>query len=406
MENQIWFAEGPIPNIDFEMISFNDFEEKTIEFGHKSFLGESQPLWRVRMTELDKENSTENENIYKIFFNFHHSITDGHSSFRIIGHFMNALNDVLMGSKVDDFNQFAVLTNCESEIMGKFMEIAMMLEKNPEEKERLIKSTENMKCECLTSKFYPQKDTTVVPQTLNLRHNFTMEQTKQLLSLCKKKGVTFHTFFSSIAQTALFEMFKDAGLKESKTKMSTGHVVNMRRWFKTDSESLEKFGTCFIPYSTTITLDSELDFWNQCLAFHNDFQSGLKNEVPLKHSVLQFSQGDAAKEHEKAMKEMREAPPARYYDTTNMGECTQILTGNFARPDHLQEDDKKAVLTDFFRTTSNHVLGVTWAHVLQTFKGRFLYGLDYNTNHVTKETANLYVTKIVHLVEDLLSSKR
>ena len=349
------------------------------------------------MTELDEKNSTETEKNYKILFNFHHSITDGFSSCRIIGHFMNALNDVLMDEQIDDSKQLALLANFELEMTEKFTEIFSIFENNPIEKECLTKSIENLKCVVLTLKLIPQNDTTVQPTTFNIRHNFTVEQTRELLSLCTEKGVTFHAMFSTIAHTALFKILKDAGLKESKMKMVSRHSVNMRRYFKTDSGSLEKFGPGFLLFETATTLHPKLDFWDQCLAYHNEFHSSLKNEIPLKQAVIRFSQGSGSDNTD-----WEDTSPKHYYDTTNMGECTQILTGNFARRDHLPEHLKKVVLTDFCRTTSNHTMGVSCSHVLQTFKGRLLYSLDYNINHMAAKTAQKYVAKIVQVAENLV----
>ena len=63
--------------------------------------------------------------------------------------------------------------------MGKFIQVKSLLENKPAEKKRLVKSEENLKCEVLPLKLYPQKYITVQAKTLNRRHIFPVEQTKK-----------------------------------------------------------------------------------------------------------------------------------------------------------------------------------------------------------------------------------
>jgi len=375
-----WFTEMEDEVIDLEKIPWDDVES-TLETLRATPMDTSQgPVWKVRMT------STPDKLQHKFLFVFHHSITDGTSSCKIVGHFMNFLNDILAEREIDDEEQLTSHTDseaCTSEFSASFMK---EWEENPVVKEKLWNDFDDIISQSpLILKAGLQEVEETAPTTVSCHHDFTEKETENFLLSCKLHKITVHMAFSIAAQIAMLDLLQKKGINRDSYEMVTQHAMNLRRYYKGNEDHSEKFGFAvgMLPIKFTLPTDAKSSFWNLCKDFKTIFSTGIEEVTALKsylHLVEKFTENP----------EMMNAPPFSYLDATNMGDITRSVTGNFAKENPETEEDKLAKLTHIIRSSSVHATGSITLLNLQSFKGRLLFSIDCNTKYLSREAAMLY----------------
>ena len=240
---------------------------------------------------------------------------------------------------------------------------------------------------------------------MNIRYDFGSKITAEFLKQCKVVGVSCHVAFFTATQLAILNLLQETDEATDECDITSNHTINARRyWDKNiDAETLFCSSIALLPTKFRVHLKSNDNFWNTCLQYGEVFYSEIKRLTALKKLFHMMESTDAS-QGEMEAGQMR---PSRYYDTTNVGDVTDIITGNFAlqsETDIIAEKDKRVIVTDFYRTTSTHGGGNPCSQVLQSFKGRLLYSLDYNVPYMSTKTAEKYIHAIVDVITHAVSN--
>ncbi|XP_018020539.1 uncharacterized protein LOC108676894 [Hyalella azteca] len=446
-DGETCFAQMKEEKIDLQTIEADDVQETFIQLSRTSFNGTVGPLWRVRMTTStsisvhDKSESPSTKSSafgYEnhVLFGFHHGITDGFTSVRLIGHFMNFLNKAIAGDLVDSSEQLAELADVDlnnMEVLQKVMfQMADPIEKGKLEKE--FNSYAEVKPVFL--KAIPALGE-VENTTLSLRHDFDEASTKKFLSLCKSNGVSCHSGFTTVLKVALLELVQSHGLDQEEYEMLTMHVTNGRRYWDTIKIDTERqYGACFIatPLRMKLPKNAQENFWIHAKELHKTFHSNLKNVFSFKYIIIAVAAQGLSAGFDEMQKlsntdsssldtagantnDTSSASPnptidsgngqnqmrtLNSFDTTNMGDVTDFLSGKFAKQNG-EPANEYAVVSDVTRLTSTHAhKGNICSHVFHTYNGRLMYSLAYNTYYMTNATAAEYVRIIADVMQSLL----
>ena len=314
---------------------------------------------------------------------------------------MNILNSVIAGDDVDDSKQLCCLTDTETCTGETVMKIMGEWQSNPEEKVKMWETFGKMKSSTpLLLETFPQKDKTVRPETLTLRHDFSKDQTRTFLDLCKQQKMSCHAAFFTAAQIAVIEMLQTRGVQQEKYDFVTNHTINNRRYYSENIDSSNHFGLSIsvLPTEFKLSNDAKEHFWDTCQEYAKTFSSGIQETHSLKLSLYLV-------ERYLANPALMAEAPKEYFITSNMGECTDIITGNFAKTELEAEEEKQAIVTDITRRVSSHSEGIILSHVLQTFKGKLLYSMDYNVHNISTEDATFYKQCLVDVIADITGIK-
>lgn len=393
----------------FQVIPGENLESTFQELKEKSFPSFTGPLWRVRITSGAEINPT-NFDVkkipsgfifeHKVLISLHHSITDGFSSLRICGHFINLLDDVLEGREIDDSVQVAEFSDGDKNSQEVMTTIMKKFQEHPEERENALQEYDDFqKMKVLLLDAYPVADRQVTHQTLYLRNDFDQETTKKFLAKCKANNVSFHTGFFTAVQVAVVELLKDAGIFQDTFEISSKHVVNSRRFWNKEVDADVQFGAniAALPVNFTVPSDWQKIFWTTITKEHHLLFMTRLNDFKAQMNMIC--------RYERMMPFMSfEISPSQYYDTNNMGDVTAVLSGAVAKSNRERDATVHVVISDIVRSTSTHDRGVICSHVTQTLRGRLLHSMDYNIQYMDTEIANKYVQKVsevVKLVADL-----
>jgi len=383
-----WFAEMEKEIIDLESISWEDVEATVAELRATAFAGSPGPLWKVRMASKDGALQ------HKLVFVFHHAITDGTSSCRIMGHFMNLLNDVMAGREIDDGEQLTSHTDVEANTRHIMDMITKNWEKHPLAKANFYETLDKLMSEKpLMLDADLQKDKDVTPFTITCAHDFTEEETKKFIANCKLHKVSVHMAFSIASQIAMIELLKEKNISPEYYNMVTQHAVNNRRYYKDTVDYSKHFGLVvgMLAIKTSLPLDAKASFWKVSKKFSQNFTTGLDSAITLSslpYLIEKFIENP----------DMVNDPPFSSLDMTNMGDITKIVTGDFAKELPENEDDKLASVTHLIRSSSIHYNGATALLNFHSFKGKFLYSIDSNTKYLSSESAKLYTDYFVKVM--------
>lgn len=349
------------------------------------------PLWCSRLLPLPPDAPCKMPDIkekfpyqYYFFLGLHHSITDGTSTIAICNHFLSLLNDVISGKPINDLEQLAEHAT-EEQTTKLLEEVGKELAENPTEEERYQNMLSGRVENVLFLKAYPPP-TNVRPKTLNLAYSLSKEETLDFLKRCKKEGVTIHSGFCSIINFAIVTLLIKGGIKQDSYKIKHYHTINNRRYWSGDTS--RAFGAHLGKLTFLSEVTSNInEFWDQARQFHKTFGELLNERGSLKESIMMFKNTHRDIDISKAIEQMPMGD--NYYGTTNMGNLASTFEG----------EGEYVQVTDFRRTTST--TKNLCSHVMQTFRGRFLYGLDYEAALMTTETAKMYVDTIFQILKSV-----
>lgn len=406
------------------MIPAEDTETKVTQLARESFNSSEGPLWRVRMMPSVR---TDSDLPFKtnIFFVYHHSITDGFSSMRICGHFVNFLNDVLAGNSSNSLEQVCEIADVDSFTRKALLEVMKEYAADPQGKMKTAEKFRAMSShKPLIFNSHPIKKKPEIPVTNTMRNDFNEATTKKFITKCKENSVSVHSAFFTLAEVALIDLMAEEGVVEENYIFPTYHVVNGRRYWDTSMMNIEKlFGNAILvqPTLSNLPKDAKLQYWSHVRKFYELFQETLKTQESLKYEIHSFMGAEDLKKlnienihvpqadklplpgaAEEPKDSNRSKQPSAYYDTNNMGDITKLVSGRFARSES-EEELPHVRVSDIMRSTSTHSGDHTiCSHVLQSLNGRLLHALDYNIKFMSSETAKKYIDVIQKVMLEVI----
>lgn len=366
----------------------------------RSFSSDTGPLWRVKMTKSkiiplnQKDPDDEFVHSSNFIFSFHHGITDGSTSFRICAGFLTILSDVISGNERPSYKH----------LFGKFSEGVETERLIQQRKEYLslhpeiynkVKAdiSELANQQLILTDIFPVSEVSC-NITKHLVKDMNVEDTNKLLNKFKFYGVTVHAGFTALFNWALIEMFIENGFSGKYLDMTAFHVINIRRFWKENYTYFPQ-GNHIGPMRIKVKTEREVgkQFWAYAQKIHKLMKMYIAEQKSLDEIIvypLVSSSGSSD------FRDLFQNPPPllTYFSTTNMGDVSAIL------PETYPEVKVEWVT----RSTSCHQMNIAMVHMLQTFNGKLLYGLDYTTQYVREDVAKMYVKKIFEKVFHLIST--
>ncbi|CAL4127263.1 unnamed protein product [Meganyctiphanes norvegica] len=386
-----WWREMQNMNIDFQVLEKPDVQSEHIKMATHHYNSSCGPLWCVRLLPTSNSVQCPIEEVskdfpfqYYLIFGFHHGITDGTSNMMIVGQFIKLINSVINGDVINDETQLGHHDDGSQTIKQKEQKNKEFNE-NPEYKEKKVREFESLKKLPFLLRAYPPEEG-VTPCTLTITYDLDKDSTNRFLTRCKAEGVSVHSGFCAMANAAIVEIVEGKGIKEDVYDLTLMHTVNMRRYWTGESSKALGMHLGTLMQRTLTPNKLTHDLWSYARSIHKDIHSNLVSGQVFEDNALLMN--DAQKN--KGGKPFENIPtPWMEYSTSNMGNLDKSIPGEMP---HVQ-------MTHIMRTTSNHKFGSTVSHMMQSFRGRFLYGCDYCPNQVSTQTATCFVNKIFEILK-------
>ncbi|XP_018010266.2 uncharacterized protein LOC108667723 [Hyalella azteca] len=386
---ELWLCQMAQENILLKWLtSPEDFDAVYIGETRKPHDARVGPLWRVTVMPAQDGPTPDAEfkHHYRVMFGLHHSITDGHSSMRLCGHFLSLLNSELEGNEVDDNEQFADYVG--PEFHDKLVEEAKLtlstnlyLQCKMRDDYAAIAAAES-----LLTKVFPPKEEVADPKTETLFIKFDEASTTKFVKKTKSEGVSVHSGFCSVLHSAFVELFQEAGASSEKFDIFSFHDVNERRYWNSESEKSYGPHLSLIRIILTVDKDCPSNVWESARQFHKVFLECLDNKQTFFMEIIDAEVSPTVEKSTDFYSQKISSPSV--YSTSNMGNVTKI----FLAPDGAEYPQVKA--TEIRRSTSLHTYLNNNGFCFQTFRGELLVSFDYNTRYISTELANRIVEKV------------
>ena len=232
--------------------------------------------------------------------------------------------------------------------------------------------------------------TTTPPSTRLVHYALDEGTTRRLLQRCKMEGVSLNSAFTAAANLGMYQMMLQRKPSMAATRVATIQAINMRRYWP---KQLQQNGLgCHISLLDVdfpVKQDNLHNFWSYSREVHERLNSQLiDSKKPLK--VQPMSERLMILIRHNAWLSMLGLPTANdaHYTVTNMGNLSQSFPGC----------GEVVEASRVLRSVNCHHMPSLCQHTLQTFRGRLAYSLDYYTQKMTKETAEMYASNILEVL--------
>jgi len=193
--------------------------------------------------------------------------------------------------------------------------------------------------------------------------------------------VTVHAAFTVAASLALYELIEERRPGLRHLDVRSGHVVNFRRYLQREQQDAYGCYMGFFEAHVAAGADSRGRFWQQA----RDTAAGMKHSLdeemqPVTYcKLMQTFINTERWVHRQHTKEMPHV--SHYFGTSNMGNLDRLFDAT----------GKHVEVTQLVRTTNiGHDLGMVFAHMFHTLRGRLMYNLDYLVAAVAEPDARRY----------------
>ncbi|CAL4105569.1 unnamed protein product [Meganyctiphanes norvegica] len=325
---------------------------------------------------------------YYFFLACHHGIFDGYSGALMIRFVINNLNALLAGKHIDDKVQLCQPRRGD-EIIAKKVRLKEKFINDPKwfqrEKERLLSTFKTP----LLNEAYPYPNVST-PKTSTLIRTSNQVVLNAFHKQCKSAGVSVTNGLVAIANTAIVEMVRDAGILRDSYHLTLNTNVDLRRYMNVHPWTATGMLVGAMHQSMHPTKDVRNEFWEHANIIQEDARTLLKTDGALIESVIR----------EMAIPRV---DPDVVFNSTNATKIQRDYTFN-----NLKD------LTDVFYDPKRHKHAVvTESKTIQalqnfnpmmfslaTFRGIPQLTLAYSTNYLSQETAEELMERFVLLVRD------
>lgn len=214
--------------------------------------------------------------------------------------------------------------------------------------------------------------TTKESKVKTLRGDLTEDQTRKLIQNCKRNGVTVHCCIYAALHAAYLKMAQNMSSKKIESAPMVGaDYVNTRRYY--DKSHFEDPGChvsmieneLLIKYTHITT---EKGFWELAHQVSDNLKYRLNVEVIKSTPLFRY---------------IREKQYTnQHFMTSNMGNLKDLLPAN--------PGSGPLEITSLLRSVSMQYCWSPFLVAMHTFRGRFMYSVDYFTNKVEDDVAHQY----------------
>lgn len=369
-----------------------DIVEEAARLSQQGFSYTEPSQWRVRLIPCGEDASCATPEVkadfpcqYDCLIITHHALCDGISTSTSIQSVLDILNDILSDRPVDDAEQIGEFSKA-TEIVALKSKIQEDLKRHPDRVEALKKTLPPPEKSLLLLEAFPPP-AVATPSTRHVMRVVEPDVIHGFRTKSKKMGVTFNSSFVAVINTAITELAREAGIVRDSYKISSNHLVNLRRYMKSSRKlALGAYNIC-LSHSVDVDRDARETFWQNCRKINQELQDHLKFGVALEQKVASEISEEAV-----APEDYFDNPRPVTHDfaVTNMGDLAKILPG-LGR--HVQ-------ISGLMSFNFIHRYIHMNLHQIFTFRGCSPYTISYATDYMTDETANKLADKVLSLLED------
>lgn len=331
---------------------------------------------------------------YSVLFCIHHGIADGMTITRICGFLRAILDDILSGRSVDAAEQLGEHVAYDA-AMALYAAEEQKLKDDPALLEKAMKEFaegERMRPLLLDVLPRPQGGEAT---TGSISFRLNEDETKALVSCCKKVKVSLNSYFTSAINVALIDFLESLGVRRDAYEFRAGHDISLRRYYGGDTSRtlgvhLPTFGFRFV-YRATANLYRE--FWASTRAFHKRFHDALLKGEPLRAVVLR--QKDASQFDDIKGFYSDQGEPNYYYTISNLADVTEALSK--------EGDNVQITQMDRYVALRNKKCFMCFS--IHTFRDQVTVNMLYSTHYFSEENAIrladlVYTSIITRIVVD------
>ncbi|XP_042883007.1 uncharacterized protein LOC122260007 [Penaeus japonicus] len=402
-DGHTWLREMTQENIDFEMLPETASAAETLRrLRNNQYDSSRGPLWCAKLRPGPPSEGAAAERVqgfphlYTFFLGFHHGITDGTSTMKICGFLVQLLNDVISGKRVDDVEQLGVFISGERTQKIVDERVAAM-KADPELLQKMINDSAAHKspCSILNSTYRDAGEKE--GNTMYLTRDLDVATTSAFVKKCRAESVTVNTAFAALASVAMTDLLALGGLEQDSYRIRGDHVVSVRRYWDVDAS---QYLGCHILPPMPISVETPRNvgdkFWDFARSLHKEILSELKAGAAIREEALKnFFMPENVNIDD--VFQQPESEPVNTCDfcVSNMGDVTKLVT----------EGGDRVQATHVLRSVSIHRVPSNWSHLIHTFRGRFIYVLDYNTERVNTRMAETFCERIFHHLHNVIQAK-
>ncbi|XP_047471028.1 uncharacterized protein LOC125026560 [Penaeus chinensis] len=288
--NVWWFCEqdGNTHKVDFKRLNEGTSSTEEIQrMCEKGF--PDGATWKFRMIPRGKEAPRDMPEVkdfpyqYNIIMTSHHAVSDGLSASLMAKQMVELLNDVILGRHINDeatsqFVQREELWEIESRIIKK-------LEDDPQRHD-YVKQTMPLSTPLLLQAF-PRPSVDEVT-TRHLSRIIDGDVTQKFEKQCKSHGVTIHSAFSAVINTAIVSLMQKSGISQQSYQIAGNHIVSMLRYLKRTPRDAMGGYAVLRSHISRLTNDQANHFWEYAQELNGDLREGLTSELPLEQKMARL----------------------------------------------------------------------------------------------------------------------
>ncbi|XP_069189167.1 uncharacterized protein [Procambarus clarkii] len=394
-DKQWWLCEMPIPSIDFQVVEGSDPSMETQSLINMPTNLTDGPLWRVRLLKSTPEALPPRPEINEKFqyqntvlIDFQHSAFDGVDIMMFIVWFHKVIDDMLSGKPIDD-SQLGQLAD-HSQTSEITQQIKLALENDPERLSSLLKLKKqepatSVLIEALGAPEPSQAQTKFLEKVI-----LDVSDVDKFHAKCQSENISFNAGFTSVINTALVEVVREAGLTRDAYNIRSRVPIDTRRYMKGYSKTFP-MGFHGTPMYQTISTPYNVkdNFWMYAKQYDVQFHNNLKNKLFIEDMIIDRMLRPADFSPEKFFANPQ--PITNDYFFVNM--FTPLLRSYGV--------GKHIVLTDIRNIANIQGIDVPFLCILMKIRDAVQFDLHYSSRGITKNTAQNIIDKTVSIFSEI-----
>ncbi|MPC47424.1 hypothetical protein E2C01_041169 [Portunus trituberculatus] len=383
-----WFRRMPHLEVDLEVEDEDPLEVCSREL-HAPYNWSKGPLWRARLVPLT--SSGPGQHRAALVFSVHHVISDGTTNLLIEKDLLQALNAAAMGCSPNLPSRYlAPALGSRSAAASRYWlpSLGFVL--------AAIRAAFTTAFSARSALKHLPQPGAVRPLTKILMHEFSAEETRQLLAHFRAAGLRVHSCVTAVAGLALHRTAQQfASLRLGPMQVIQEQAVNMRRYHPQHSEGLGSMA--FLTTQQHSVSDGSDTFWPLAHEIQDKLDRSLEVTcAPLRTGSMGWLCSAIIPMNLVLARLGCTSFSYSHICTSNMGDLRRIFGENAGGG-----DGRPVQLSGLLRTAACELVGNLCSINFQTLEGRLTLSLDYYTNKMTDEAGQTYFTQLIHVLTEL-----
>ncbi|XP_069164071.1 uncharacterized protein [Procambarus clarkii] len=394
-DKEWWLCEMPIPSIDFQVVEGSDPIKETQSVLNMPSNLTDGPLWRVRILTSTSEALPVRPEINKKFpyrntviLEFQHSAFDGVDIVMIVVWFHKIIDDMLSGKPIDD-SQFGQLAD-HSQTSEIIQQIKSALENDPERLSSLLKLKKEEPATSVLIEAFGAPEPSQA-ETIYLENVFlNISDVDKFHAKCQSENISFNAGFTSIINTALVEVVREAGLTRDAYNIRSRVPIDMRRYMKGYSKTFPMgFHNAPMYQNISTPYNVKDHFWMYAKQYDVQFQNNMKNKLFIEGMVID------------RMLRPADFSPEKFFAKPQPITIDYLFANMFTPLFRTYGAGKHVQLTDMRNIANIQALDVAFMCMLLKIREEVQFDVRYSSRGLTKNTAQNIIDKTVSVFSEI-----